>query len=223
MPKASSNNSEHFVLDWTIPPELEIDEVACAVNAIMTLVHNLPHSEKITLEEIKEKFHYSHEGIRNEKFLFRRFNTQILRKKGCPCHLSLQVFHNKKDLISQLEKYHLPIPVYFDIDILDKVNPLLRQHTGYEFNTKDAHLNYNSHIMLFIGYGNAGNDLYFVDPNFLLPTHREETFKIKDKAIILNTQELSQFTKLRSLFIEVRCPKKTTKQIKNDLTTYFGT
>lgn len=211
-----------LVLDWKIPPTIEINEVGCGINSILTLTYNLPSEQKIEIDAIKEIFKFDSEGIRNEKYLFNKLST-LLSKKKCPCKIFRKDFNSKKELIEQLEKTNLPVPVYFDMEVLKKINPIVKKFTSYEYNDKDTYLTNNQHILLLVGYSHEKKHLYFIDPNYILPSFKDEkTLKIQNALIMITDTELYQLTKQVQIYIELKCNKKETKILKNGLTKYLG-
>ena len=75
--------------------------------------------------------------------------------------------------------------------------------------------------MLLVGYSHNKKYLYFLDPNYILPEHREEGLKIKENLLKISEDEFYQFTKDVDIYIELRCNKKTTKKLKNGLTKFL--
>lgn len=219
-----SNKQESFMISRLIKPEdLELGEVACLFNSILTIVKNLKCVKHFPKTEIEDLFGYdSKDGIWNEKYKFQRLNTRLKEKK-CLCKLYHQGFRGKKDLFQQLESLDLPVPVFFDICILDEIKPKIKETTGIIFSDglDTSLINDTFHILLLVGYGNYGNDLYFIDPNYMLLDYDEEDLKSLSKIIIINTEKFWQYVAKPKQYVQIKCTKKELPKVKNGLNKYI--
>jgi len=221
----SLNSHESFIIsNFKKDDNLEIGQVSCLLNSILIIVENLNYEKKLSKDEIKDIFEYSSkDGIWNEKRKFQRLNKR-LREKKCFCRLSHEGFLDKKELFKQLDELNLPVPIFFDIEIMNEIKIKIEEVTGFTIHIpEDANLiNDTLHILLLVGYGNYGKDIYFIDPNYMLPVYDKKDLKSLSKLIIIDTEKFWQFVAKPKQYIKVKCNKKEAKKIKNDLKKYFN-
>ena len=188
------------------------------------ITENLDCKIKVPLAQTIELFKYnSKDGIEVEQNKFQRFNTK-LKKNKCSCKLHHKIFSSKEDLIKQLNELKLPVPIFFEIDILDLIKDKIKDTTGYTLNLgKDLSLLRGvNHILLLIGHANKGQDLYFIDPNYMLPSYDDNDLKSLSNLIILDTDKFWQYvSKPSKQYIKIKCSKKEVKKIKNGLKKFI--
>lgn len=127
-------------------------------------------SHKVSAGELERIFDQTHEGISYEKYRFHRLNT-LLRERNVPYLFAVRNYASLDDLYPRLNQERngvsIPLAVVFHMRIINIIHEQFR--IKYEFNWGDIFQTGNKHILLFAGYDNDKEELYFLDPSYQLP------------------------------------------------------
>ena len=205
------NNSD-FVTLSRVEGLLE-EQQACAINSIILLIKSLFPKTTVTIEELKKILDFDDEGISIESYLFNKLN-QRLSKEKCTFKLYKSKFSAVEDLIYQLS-LRVPVPVYMKMEVIERFKSKF-DHPNKKFNwgnTADLFKTSNIHVLLFVGYEENGEKLYFIDPCYQLPYLSGQSLNTKKVMLSLNQREFYQYAKFLNIFIEVRYLKRLEKRL----------
>jgi len=95
----------------------------------------------------------------------------LLREKNVPYLFRVQNYSSLDDLYPLLtgnqNGIQLPVPVIFQMRILKIIQSQFKSE--YTLDLGDVFQSGNKHILLFVGYDDEKEELYFIDPSYQLP------------------------------------------------------
>jgi len=194
--------------------DILIDQEACGINSIITLIKTLFPKTTITIEELKKIFNYDDEGISREDYRFNRLN-QRLSKDKCTFKIYESKFSGFQELFRQLS-LKTPVPIIMNMEVIERFKdrfkyPKVNFNWG---NSGDLFRTEKTHILLLVGYENKGEKLYFIDPSYQLPHLLQEDLNNKTKMLSLSAREFFQYAKSHMLFISIKHSKRLEKKFK---------
>ena len=158
------------IIAFRLPEGLEKETNACGLNSLIVMLDAIDPNHKITVDELKQIFDQTHEGISYEKNRFHRLNT-LLRERGIPYLFAVRNYASLDDLYARLDRdqngVQIPLPVLFNMRILWIIKEQFK--IKWEINWGDVFQATNEHILLLTGYDDEKEELYFIDPSYQLP------------------------------------------------------
>ena len=187
---------------------------ACALNSILTIIHNSGFGDKISVDEIKNIFDYDHEGISSEKHRFYKLNTYLNN-----CKVPYRFYIRKYGSLQELYKYlniQGPVPVFFWMNVLQFTKDKYK-NMEYQLNFGDVFQTDNKHVLLFVGYDKAGEKIFFIDPSYQLPWIGQKE-DLQKYYFELSIKDFYECTKRLKILLEVKYSKVYEKKYKREKT-----
>ncbi len=184
---------------------------ACGLNSILAILEHLGYINKVDINDLKVIFDYDHEGIRDERYIFNKFNT-YLKQKEVPYSFSVRKFESIQDIHKNLSN-NIPIPVFFWLKVLD----FTRKHykNEYQLDFGDIHRSDVKHVLLFVGYKSKGDEILFIDPSYQMPWISKNEKDLLNHYFKLDKKDFYECIKQIKAFIEVKYLKTEAKKYNN--------
>ena len=147
----------------------------------------------ITIEDLKKIFDYNEDGISLENHKFNKFNV-LLKEHKIPYKAYRKSFAGHQELFKHLNDMF--VPVFFDIKVITFIRDKFK-HSEKNFNFGDEEELFksgNMHLLLLVGYGDSGSEMYFIDPVYQLPYYSKKNLSDKKKLCVLNTRAFYECT-----------------------------
>lgn len=172
------------------PQGLVRENNACGLNSIITLLDIIGFKDKVAIESLKKNFDYNSEGISYERNCFHKLNM-LLREKNVPYLFRVQNYSSLDDLYPLLtgnqNGIQLPVPVIFQMRILKIIQSQFKSE--YTLDLGDVFQSGNKHILLFVGYDDEKEELYFIDPSYQLPFIEENEKDLSSYYVKLSKED----------------------------------
>jgi hypothetical protein len=209
-----SSLTEDKLIKLNKPKDTIEDFQGCGINSLLALLEHIAPGHKISADELKKIFDYDGEGISEQKHRFNRFNN-LLKDHKIPYKVYRGTFNSHQEVLKYLK---FPVPIYFSMNVIHLIKDKFK-YSQININFGDSNLlfnNPNHHLLLLVGYEEAGKKLYFVDPVYQLPYYSNKDLTNKNKLCVLDTKQFYECVKHIKSFMELRFIKKLEKGYKTE-------
>jgi hypothetical protein len=198
----------NVLVTLAIPANLLPDQQACQINALKTALDNITKKD-MDIENLKKIFDYDDVGSLHEQYHFQKLNNYLNDEK-IPFRTVKDHFNDISQLFPLLSE-NVPVPVFFGMEVLKLVGQKL---PGYKMSVGNGVYNDNNkHVMLLVGYKDAGDKLLFADPVYQLPLMKGSKLKESDM-IELSFKEAFQHYKHYKSYVRIKLDKYRVREFK---------